>query len=433
MGNLNLADAAKAVLTEGAKETFDSNISSKQGGKDKPSKLPTSVAYGNKDVGKVGDTPNDVNDPTPDYTKGVPTATPPGATPPVGSEPMKKLAAQPGQKTAGDSQGASADMGGHQGDETSYENIRDRVKAKLAKQTMQANPGATFQSYGEETEEDGELVAEAGSEKGEGHEDAAQDKAMIKKMMKKEKMKEQMEQDVDALLSGENLSEEFKDKATTIFEAAVIARTQAVMEDIEQALFEEFEVAVEEIKEDLATKLDDYINYMAEEWLKENQLAVEKGLRAEIVESFISGMKDLFEAHYIDIPEEKVDVVEGLTSKVEELEASLNEQIQTAVDMKKELNEHKKTEAIHAVCEGLTQTQVEKMKSLAEGVEFTTDEEFADKLVTLRESYFNQPINTSGSSALNEEVDIEEEKKTNTNVDPTIASYAQTISKTLVK
>jgi len=251
--------------------------------------------------------------------------------------------------------------------------------------------------------------------------------------MKKEKMKEQMEQDVDALLSGENLSEEFKDKATTIFEAAVIARTQAVMEDIEQALFEEFEVAVEEIKEDLATKLDDYINYMAEEWLKENQLAVEKGLRAEIVESFITGMKDLFEAHYIDIPEEKVDVVEGLTTKVEELEASLNEQIQAAIDMKKELNEHKKIEAIHAVCEGLTQTQVEKMKSLAEGVEFTTDEEFADKLVTLRESYFNESINTSGSSALNEEVLIEDDKKPSAAVDSEIAQYAQTISKTLVK
>jgi len=423
MGNLNLADAAKAVLTEGAKETFDSNISSKQGGKDKPSKLPTSVAYGNKDVGKVGDAPEEMDDTNPDYTKGTPSATPPGATPPVGAEGMKKLSGQPGQ-TAG------VDSTPVQQSATDYSSIRDRVKAKLAKQTMQSNPGATFQSYGEETETEEEVVAE---EKEEGHEDAAQDKAMIKKMMKKEKMKEQMEQDVDALLSGENLSEEFKDKATTIFEAAVIARTQAVMEDIEQALFEEFEVAVEEIKEDLATKLDDYINYMAEEWLKENQLAVEKGLRAEIVESFINGMKDLFEAHYIDIPEEKVDVVEGLTSKVEELEASLNEQIQTAVDMKKELNEHKKTEAIHAVCEGLTQTQVEKMKSLAEGVEFTTDEEFADKLVTLRESYFNQPVNTSGSSALNEEVDIEEEKKVDKNVDPTIASYAQTISKTLVK
>ena len=430
MGKFNLADAAKAILTEGSKETFQSNISSKASGKDKPAKLPTSVAYGTKDVGEIGKAVNDVNDPTPDYTKGVPTATPPGATPPVSSEPMKKLSKQPGQDAAGDSQGSPADMGGHQGTESSYENIRDRVKAKLAKQTMQPNPGATFQSYDEETEEDSEVVAE---EKGEGHEDEKEDKALIKKMMKKEKMKEQMEQDVDALLSGENLSEEFKDKATTIFEAAVIARTQAVMEEIEQALFEEFEVAVEEIKEDLATKLDDYINYMAEEWMKENQLAVEKGLRAEIVESFIEGMKGLFEEHYIDIPEEKVDVVGELTGKIEELESSLNEHINAAVEMKKELNEHKKSEAIHAVCEGLTQTQVEKMKTLAEGVEFTTDEEFADKLVTLRESYFNETVNTSGSSALNEEVDIEDEKKTDTSVDPTIAAYAQTISKTLVK
>jgi hypothetical protein len=375
MGKFNLADAAKAILTEGAKENFQSNISSKQGGKDKPSKLPTSVVTGQKDAGEVADSVRKMDDQGGDYTKGVPTATPPGATPPVGSEPMKKLKGQP-QETEG------AGTTPVQEPATDYSSIRDRVKAKLAKQTMQSNPGATFQSYGEETETDEKVVAEEKEEK--GHEDAAEDKAMIKKMMKKEKMKEQMEQDVDALLSGENLSEEFKDKATTIFEAAVIARTQAVMEDIEQALFEEFEVAVEEIKEDLATKLDDYINYMAEEWLKENQLAVEKGLRAEIVESFINGMKDLFESHYIDIPEEKVDVVEGLTAKVEELEASLNEQIQSAVEMKKELNEHKKTEAIHAVCEGLTQTQVEKMKSLAEGVEFTTDEEFADKLVTLR-------------------------------------------------
>jgi len=428
MGNFNLADAAKAILVEGSKETFGSNISSKASGKDKPQKLNPAVAYGTKDAGEIGTSPNDVNDTLPDYTKGVPSATAPGATPPVGAQPAPKLAHQPGQDLAGET---DKDMGSHQGSESSYENIRDRVKAKLAKQTMQPNPGATFQSYDDATTTNEEVDLE--EEKEEGHEDAAQDKAMIKKMMKKEKMKEQMEQDVDALLSGENLSEEFKDKATTIFEAAVIARTQSVMEDIEQALFEEFEVAVEEIKEDLANKLDDYINYMAEEWLKENQLAVEKGLRAEIVESFIEGMKGLFEEHYIDIPEEKVDIVEGLTSKVEELEASLNEQIQAAVELKKELNESKKTEAIHAVCEGLTQTQVEKMKSLAEGVDFTTDEEFADKLVTLRESYFNESINTSGSSALNEEVVIEDDKKPTNHVDAEIAQYAQTISKTLVK
>jgi len=252
-------------------------------------------------------------------------------------------------------------------------------------------------------------------------------------MMKKEKMKEEMQSDVDALLSGENLSEDFKEKATTIFEAAVVARTSALMEEIEEALVEEFELAVEEVKNELAQKLDDYIGYMAEEWMKENQLAIEKGLRAEIVEEFITGLKGLFEEHYIDIPEEKVDVVEELTTKVEELEAQINEQIQSNVELHKELNEHKKNEAVHAVCEGLTQTQVEKMKQLAESVEFTTDEEFADKLVTLRTSYFTEAVKSADSSALNEEVIVEEDKKPSTSVDPIIAAVASTLSKSTVK
>jgi hypothetical protein len=317
-----------------------------------------------------------------------------------------------------------------QADATEYASIRDRVKARLATQTMQSNPGAVFHAVPEETEVDSEVIAEAEKE---GHEDEAQDKAMIKKMMKKQKMKEDMDADVGALLSGENLSEEFKEKAQTIFEAAVIARSHAIVEEVEEALYEEFELAVEEVKDELATKLDDYINYMAEEWVKENQLAIEKGLRAEIVEDFISGLHDLFKEHYIDIPEEKVDVVEELTNKVEELEATISEQIESAVLLKKELNEHKKNEAIHAVCEGLTQTQVEKMKSLAESVDFTTDEEFADKLVTLRESYFNASVKAAGSSALNEAVEIEEEKKEQPSADPMINIYAKTISKTLAK
>ena len=167
-------------------------------------------------------------------------------------------------------------------------------------------------------------------------------------------MKEKMESDVDALLSVENLSEEFKQKATTIFEAAVVARTAALVEEIEDALFEEFELAVEDVKNELAQKLDDYIGYMAEEWMKENELAIEKGLRSEIVEDFIGALKNVFVEHYIDIPEEKVDVVEELTTKVEELESQINEQIQANVELHKSLNEHKKSEAIHAVCEGLS-------------------------------------------------------------------------------
>ena len=421
MGKFNLTDAAKAILTEGAKETFDANIASKKSGQDGSQKLDTSVAYGTKDAGEVAGVVDKKDDDKPDYTKGAPTATPPGATPPVGAQPATKLS---GPAETEGSENAVA-----QADATSYENIRDRVKAKLAQQTFHANPGATFQSYAEETE----VVEE---EKEEGHEDAAEDKKMIKAMMKKQKMKEDMDADVSALLSGEELSEDFKEKASTIFEAAVIARTQAMMEEVEEALFEEFELAVEEVKNDLSAKLDDYIGYMAEEWVKENTLAIEKGLRAEIVEEFIAGLKNLFVEHYIDIPEEKVDVVEELTNKVEELEAQVNEEIQSAVELRKELNEHKKNEAIHAVCEGLTQTQVEKMKSLAESVEFTTDEEFADKLVTLRTSYFTEAVKAADSSALNEEVQIEEDKpvvKTTTSADPLINAAASAISKSVVK
>ena len=425
MAKFNLSDAAKAILTEGSKETLDSNVSSKRSGGDKPEKLKATVQG---DVGKIGDSPNDVNDPNPDYTKGVPSAKPPGATPPVGQEPMKKLGNQPANDKAGDV--GSSDMGGHQGSENSYDSIRDRIKAKLAKQTMPANAGAPQMHVPEETDSDEEVFEE---EKEEGHEDAAQDKAMIKAAMKKEKMKEKMKEDMDALLGNENLSEEFVSKATTIFEAAVMSRTEAILEDIQNELVIQFEEAVEEIKEDLASKVDDYMNYMAEEWMKENALAVEKGLRSEIVEDFISGLKDLFVEHYIDIPEEKVNVVEELTTRVEELEESLNEQINASIQLKKELNEKIKTEAIHAVCEGLTQTQVEKMKQLAESVEFTSEEEFADKVVTIRESYFEQQVKSADSSALNEEITIEEEDKKSVSTDPAIAQYAQSISKSLVK
>lgn len=418
----------KFNLTEAAKDILQGNVSAKHGGQDAPQKLSGAVAYGTKEAGEVAGVVDKQDDDKPDYTKGTPSATPPGATPPVGSQPGGKLSGP--AETEGRKDLAQT----VQADATEYASIRDRVKARLATQTMQSNPGAVFHAVPEETEVDSEVIAEAeyGKEK-EGHEDEAQDKAMIKKMMKKQKMKEDMDADVDALLSGENLSEEFKEKAQTIFEAAVIARSHAIVEEVEEALYEEFELAVEEVKDELATKLDDYINYMAEEWVKENQLAIEKGLRAEIVEDFIRGLHDLFKEHYIDIPEEKVDVVEELTNKVEELEATINEQIESAVLLKKELNEHKKNEAIHAVCEGLTQTQVEKMKSLAESVDFTTDEEFADKLVTLRQSYFSASVKPADSSALNEAVEIEEEKKEQPSADPMINMYAKTISKTLAK
>ena len=392
---------AKFNLSEAAQDILNGSVNSKKSGQDKPAKLTGDVAYGTKEAGDIGGNVTKTTDAGPDATKGAPTATAPGATPPVGSEPMKKLSGQPAQSGS-----------------------VDQPEGKAGKQTMAKNPGATFQSYGEEAEIDGDLVEE---EKEEGHEDEAQDKAMIKKMLKKEKMKE----DLDALLSGENLSEEFVTKASTIFEAAVIARAEEVIVEAEIALQEQFEAAVEEIKEDLAAKVDDYLNYMVEEWMKENALAIEKGLRAEIVEDFITGLKGLFEEHYIDIPEEKVQVVEELTSKVEELEDALNEQIARGIELTKSLNEQKKIEAIYTACEGLTQTQVEKLKSLAEGVEFTTEEEFVAKVDVLKESYFKAEVKAADNSAY-DEILVEEEKK-QVFADPSMEVYTKAISQTLAK
>lgn len=378
---------SKFNLSEAAKDILMANVSGKQSGQDAPKKLDTSVAYGQKDVGKIGDSPEDMDDTNPDYTKGVPTAKAPGATPPVGSEPMKKLAAQPAQSGSAESI--------EQSDADEYSAIRDRKATKLAKQTMEKNPGATFASYGEEFD-----VAD----------------------------------DVNALMEGENLSEEFKQKATTIFEAAVSARVDYIAEQVEAQLVEEMQEVIEEIKEDLAAKVDDYLNYMVEEWMSENEIAIERGLKSEIVEDFMTGLKNLFVEHYIDIPDNKVDVVEELTLKIEELEESLNTQIVRGIELKKELNEQLKYEAIYTACEGLSQTQIEKMKALAEGVEFTSETEFTSKLETLKESYFKSDVKVADMLALDDEVQLmEEEKKTAKSSDPIMEQYAKTISQNLLK
>ncbi len=396
----NLSEAAADILNKSVSGAMSKRT-------DGPSRLPTSVVAGQKEVGDIGTEVTKTTDGGPDATKGVATATPPGATPPVGSEPMKKVTGQPAE------QGSV-----------------EAPEGKPGTQKMEKNKGATFQSYGQKNEDeelDGEVVAEA--EDKEDHEDEKKDKAMMKKMMAKKGLKE----DIDALLQGEDLSEEFVSKATTIFEAAVMSRVEEIAEEVEAQLHEQFEQAVEELKEDFAAKIDDYLNYMVEEWMKENELAIESGLRAEIVEDFIGGLRNLFAEHYIDIPEEKVDVVEELTQTVEALEEKLNEQISRSIELKKEINEHKKYQAVQAVCEGLTQTQVEKLKSLAESVEFTSEEDFAEKLNTLKEAYVPSSVKTAEKSALEEGVEIPEEKPTKMSADPLVDAVARTISKSVLK
>ena len=381
-----LSEAATAIL-EGAKETFDANIAAKRGPGDKGGKLSASVAYGTHDAGIVGQDVDKMDDELPDYLKGTPSATPPGATPPVGSEKASKLKGQP-QETMG----RKDVMHPAQADANNRDAIRDRVASPKPKQTMQANKGATFQSYAEDLD---------------------------------------MSDDVNALLEGENLTEEFKQKATTIFEAAVMSRIEVIAEEVEKQLVEQFESAVEEIKEELAGKVDEYLNYMVNEWMEQNELAIENGLRSEIAEDFIGGLRNLFIEHYIDIPEDKVDVVSEMAGKVAQLEDALNEQINKGIALTKELNEQRKVEAVYEACEGLTQTQVEKLKSLAEGVEFTTEDEFASKLDTLKSSYFKEEYKVADDSALDDEVLIEEEKKTPRSSDPSIDQYVAGISKSL--
>lgn len=370
-------------LTEAAKEIFQANVASKDREQDKSKKLTGDAAYGTKEAGLIGHSPDETDSQLPDYLKGTPTAKPPGATPPVGSEPMKKLKGQPASEVS---------QTVVQAPETGYDAIRDRKPGALATQRMSKNPGATFASYGEEFD-----VAD----------------------------------DVDALMEGENLSEEFKQKATVIFEAAVSARVDYIVEQVENELLEEMQTAMEDIKEELATKIDDYLNYMVEEWMSENEIAIEKGLKSEITEDFITGLKNLFVEHYIDIPSDKVDVVEELSLKVEELEESLNDQIKRGIELKKELNEQLKYEAIHTACDGLSQTQVEKMKALAEGVEFTSSEEFETKLETLKESYFSTSIYTADNYGLDDEVVIVQETKTPKSQDPLMEQYAKSISQSL--
>ena len=258
---------------------------------------------------------------------------------------------------------------------------------------------------------------------------AAESKKMKKESKKVTKEDVDVSADVKALFGDEELSEEFKDKATTIFEAAVLSKVNEVLESADVDLASDLEAEKETMVEDLTTKLDDYLEYVAEEWMKENELAIEKGIRAEIVENFMHGLRNLFAENYIDIPEEKVDLVDELAGKVEELEASVNEEVERNIEIKKELVEMKKDKALSIVCEGLTDSQVEKMKSLAEGVDFDEDT-YADKLATIKENYFPAEEVVESDATDEEPLEIEEEAP---QVTGSMAAYTQAISRSIKK
>ena len=265
----------------------------------------------------------------------------------------------------------------------------------------------------EEEELDGEVISEKSHDMEE----------------KKEMMKKKMKEDVDALFADDNtISEEFKSKVSTIFEARVSDRVSQIEEEIETRYAGMLEEAVESVKADLTEKVDDYLSYVVEQWMEENEIAIESGLRAELTEDFIGGLRNLFAEHYIDVPAEKVDLVDELAGKVEELESKLNEEIERGVSYAKALVESRKNEIAREIGEGLTATQAEKIKTLAESVEFSTEDEYKSKLETLRENYFPSGTKKATEAQLNEQFEETEEKKVIH--DPFVAAVSQAISKT---
>ena len=221
-------------------------------------------------------------------------------------------------------------------------------------------------------------------------------KAEIEEKIKTISVKE----DVDALTEGEEFSEEFKKKAATVFEAAVKSKMRSEVERICEAVNSEKEVEVETFKDELTEKVDTYLNYVVETWTKENELAIERGLKGEIAEDFISGLKQLFEDHYIDVPDEKYDVLEAQSEKIAELEEKINEEIQKNVDISQQNSGLVREQVIAQVSEDLADTEIEKFKSLTEDVDFADEESFREKLSTLKESYFPKvaPSSNAGTS-----------------------------------
>ena len=208
-----------------------------------------------------------------------------------------------------------------------------------------------------------------------------------------------IEEDVNALLSGEDLSEEFKEKAKVIFEASINAK----ITDIENQLNEEYATKLSEevatIKVELTERTDAYLEYVAQEWMEENAIAVEKGIKTEMTESFMEGMKKLFEEHYVTLPEDKYDVLENMVDKLDEMETKLNEQIEKNVTLNQKLGESTAQTIFNNVAEGLAVSQKEKLQSLAESVEFESEESYRGKIETLKESYFGQKKTTTTTSA----------------------------------
>ena len=283
--------------------------------------------------------------------------------------------------------------------------VKDIVNAKAAK-AEEAEPEGDVIEEEPTAEATDEVVAE---------EETSEEEVVAEQETSEEEVIEEEEtydvqDDVKALLEGEELSEDFQKKATTIFETAIKSKVAAIKEELQESYATALVEELDEIKKGLTERVDSYLEYVCDEWFQENALQVETGLKSEMTESFLEGMKSLFEEHYVTVPEEKYDVLNSMVDKLDEMEGKLNEQIDRNVALNRRLAESNADGVFTAVSEGLADTQKEKLATLAENVEFESEEDYREKLETLKESYFpsktSAPKNTSEN--LSEEVSTEE-------------------------
>ena len=291
----------------------------------------------------------------------------------------------------------------------------EEVEGDVVAETEVSEDEVVSEEEATETEETQEVVAEEEATEEETEEEIVEEEEI------------DIEADVKALLEGEELSEEFQNKAKTIFEAAIKSKLADVRESVKAEYEEQLVEEVAAIKSELEDRVDSYLEYVADEWMTDNQIAVESGLKSEMTDSFLTGMKSLFEEHYVSVPEDKYDVIESMVDKLDEMEGKLNEQIEKNVALNRRLAESSADVVFGEVTEGLASTQKEKLATLVENVEFESEADYREKLVTLKESYF--PSNAGAQRDKSENLSEETSTPTYQDISSTMEAYLQTMSR----
>ena len=324
-------------------------------------------------------------------------------------DPMPKL-------TTGGTAPSYEDLGGPTPENYKVDDDSAKLKTPGAslKQVSDVVTNRKGKMKAEETEVSDEVIEE---------EEQTTEEVVAEEETVEETVEVNIEDDVNALLGGEELSEEFREKAKLVFETALNSKVSEIHEALEAKYQETLEEKIEAEKAALSERVDNYLEYVADEWFNENALAVEQGLKTDMTESFLEGMRGLFEEHYVSIPEDKYDVLESMVEKLDDMETKLNEQIEKNVGLNSRLGESVANGILESVSDGLASTQKEKLASLAESVEFESDEEYREKLETLKESYFTSKAPTAKTETLSEGVDSAPETYSGS-----MESYLKTLS-----